>query len=120
MLILIGVFRDSVVSSNSLWSSKFGRTIYNSIMSRSRFQELITCITFYDIDSQPLDKYNKIKELIEHLNSKFTEVYSPSDCLTVDETLSLFRGRTCFLTYMPSKPGRYGILLRTLACAKSR
>lgn len=124
-LFLIGFFKDSTITVARLWSKNFGRLIYNGVMSKSRFIILTSYITFDDIykegrDDPKSDKYVKIQHLIEYLNERWTNVYSPSPNLTVDETLSLFRGRTSFLTYMPSKPGKYGILLRTLACSESR
>ena len=52
------------------------------------------------------------KNLLKH--------YKPSDCLTIDETLVSYRGRCPFKVYMPSKPGKYGMLVRSVSKARNR
>lgn len=126
LLYIIGSFKDSTIRTSRLWSTEFGRKLYNGCMSRSRFLEILTFITFDDIKSpmrndEGADKYSKIQELMDEINSNCIKIFSPSPYLCVDETLSLFKGRCAqFMTYMPSKPGKYGLLIRTCADAKNR
>lgn len=118
LLFIIGSFKDSSINSTKLWSKLRGRSLYNGCMSRNRFNQLLSTLTFDDIerpnrDDRNSDKYLKIQMVIESIRDRCVENYSPYSYLTVDETLSLFRGHTSFLTYMPSKPDKYGLLLRT-------
>ena len=48
------------------------------------------------------------------------EYYTPSDCITVDETPRAYRGRCDFVIYMPNKPDKYGLLFRDVADTRSR
>lgn len=40
--------------------------------------------------------------------------------MTIDEQLVPFRGRCCFIQYMPKKPARYGLKFWTLCDVKTR
>lgn len=45
--------------------------------------------------------------------------YTPSEYLTVDETLLSFRGRCPFKMFIPSKPDKYGIKIISLCDART-
>ena len=51
--------------------------------------------------------------------SKFISNYVPSEQVTVDEQLCTTKGRVSFKTYIPPKPGKYGIKIWVLADAKN-
>lgn len=42
-------------------------------------------------------------------NANLAKLYKPTECLTVDEQLFLYRCRTRFTQYIPSNPSKYGI-----------
>lgn len=46
------------------------------------------------------------------------KLYELSECVTVDEILLKFRGRSDKISYMPKKPGKYGLVIRVLCDAK--
>ena len=50
--------------------------------------------------------------------AKCRDNYVPSEQITVDEQLCTTRGRVGFKTYIPTKPGKYGIKIWVLADAK--
>ena len=67
--------------------------------------------------------YHKKDAPISFVWDKFIENckmnYIPSEQLTVDEQLCTTKGRVPFKTYIPTKPGKYGIKIWVLADAKT-
>ena len=61
-----------------------------------------------------------MREVFEEFNALLLKYFWPSDCVTVDETLRAFRGRCSFVTYIPNKPAKYGLLIRDMSDARSR
>jgi hypothetical protein len=54
-------------------------------------------------------KLFKIYPIIEHLNSKFQSLYLPNQNITIDESLTLWKGRLSFRQYIPLKAAKFGI-----------
>ena len=105
-------------------------------MYRDRFEIILTHLHFYDnnaetptepqqVESQqaeqavPLlavsqDKIKKIRPLVDLLNKKCSNVYTPDKDLAIDESLVKFKGRLGFKQYIPAKRARFGIKLFVL------
>ncbi|GLD67801.1 piggyBac transposable element-derived protein 4-like protein [Lates japonicus] len=95
----------------------FGRPLHNPMykatMSIGRFEDIRRFLRFddkrtraYRLETDHMAAFRYIWDLfLINCRQKFI----PSDCVTVDEQLVPFRGRTKFLQYMPSKPAKYGI-----------
>lgn len=97
-----------------LWSRDDGRPLFNKIMPRQRFQQILKVLRFDDAASRrqqrtTTDKLQPIKKCFEMWNAFLRDAYIPGESMTVDEQLVTFRGRCPFRQYIPSKPGRYGI-----------
>lgn len=84
-------------------------------MSLNRFKAITRFIRFDNNATREFrltnDKAAAISEAFEMVNVNLAKLYVPSDCLTVDEQLFPYRGRTRFTQYIPSKPAKYGIKL---------
>ena len=52
-------------------------------------------------------------------NKNCSTFYTPSEYVTVDETLLSFRGKCPFKTYIPAKPDRYGMKILSLCDART-
>jgi hypothetical protein len=50
-----------------------------------------------------------MRNLFDILKEKFSEFYSPSEHLAVDEDIVEFKGHVIFRQYIPKKPKRFGI-----------
>lgn len=113
VLILIGAYKSRNEEISQLWSKKDGRKIFNDIMSRNRFQNILRVIRFDNPGERRKkrspDKLQPIREYFEIWNDYLQDAYIPSWCMTVDEQLVTFRGKCPFRQYIPSKPGRNGI-----------
>ncbi|KAJ4444229.1 hypothetical protein ANN_06020 [Periplaneta americana] len=124
ILILMGANNDSELPIDDLWGKVLGKNIYTATMSRIRFGELLSLIRFDDkqtrTERRKQDKFCPIREVFYKIDELFVKYYIPSTHLTIDEMLSLFRGRCPFKVFMKDKPGKYGILIRMLSDAHTR
>lgn len=80
--------------------------IFNYVMSGRRYEQILRCLCASELNAQG---ENKILKFIDMLTLNFREVYNPSEELSLDESLLLFRGRLNFRQYIKSKKARYGI-----------
>ncbi|KAJ1180285.1 hypothetical protein NDU88_005507 [Pleurodeles waltl] len=55
------------------------------------------------------DRLFKIRPVLDHFVDRFSEVYVPGKEISVDESLVLFKGRSVFKQYIPSKRAGYEI-----------
>ncbi|KAJ4447932.1 hypothetical protein ANN_09941 [Periplaneta americana] len=82
---------------DNLWGKVLGKNIYRATMSRIRFGELLSLIRFDDMQTRTerrkQDKFCPIREVFYKTDELFVKYYIPSAHLTIDEMLSLFRGR---------------------------
>ena len=102
------------------WSTNplYNNEVAPSIMFHNRFQELLRYIHFVDnVTIDLTDQRAKIQALVDLLQSKFQELYTPEDSIVIDESLIPWRGRLIFCQYIPFKAHKYGIKLFKL-CAR--
>ncbi|XP_044133452.1 piggyBac transposable element-derived protein 4-like [Bufo gargarizans] len=89
-------------------------------MSRQRYEILLKFFHFNDNSQCPsnsspdYDRLYKIRPLLDYLSEKCLTVYTPSENVSVDESLVKFKGRLHFKQFLPSKRARYGIKLYKL------
>lgn len=96
------------------WASKgiYKLDIPRSIMSRNRFQLLLSMLHFNNNETiQKGERTGKIQPLVNLLQRKCQELFYPGEEIVVDETLVPWRGRLIFRQYIPNKAHRYGIKL---------
>lgn len=113
IVILIGVYKSNSENVSQLWSKEDGRPIFNKLMSRNRYQQILRVLRFDDASSRrrnrSTDKLQPIRDVFEEWDLNLRDAYTPGPHMTVDEQLVCFRGRCPFRQYIPSKPGKYGI-----------
>ena len=109
------------------WSTdKFYSTpVFGQIMTRERFQLILRFFHFQnnqDLNHNPQDpnrdRLFKIRPIIDMLKERFQTVYYPSEHITVDESLVLYKGRLLFKQYIKSKRARFGIKFYELATSE--
>jgi hypothetical protein len=54
-------------------------------------------------------KLFKIFPVISHLNKTFQELYLPNQDISIDESLTLWKGRLSFKQYLTLKASKFGI-----------
>lgn len=84
--------------------------MYGQTLSRNRYETILRCLCFYDpftIDKS--DRLHKINNVLGPIISNIQTKYYPKECLSLDESMLLWRGRLSFRQYIPSKAHKYGI-----------
>ena len=91
---------------------------FSQIMTEKRFRLLLKFLHFADnskfYPDQPHKKLYKIQQILDHLKSKFSSVYTPEQNICVDESLLLWKGRLGWVQYIPSKRSRFGVKIYKL------
>ena len=109
------------------WSkdTMYNTPFFNQLMTRTRFQLINKFLHFqnneepnYNANDQQRDRLHKIRDIMEMLRNKFRTVYYPSENVTVDESLILFKGRLHFKQYIRTKKSRFGIKFYELSTAE--
>ncbi|XP_012565096.1 piggyBac transposable element-derived protein 4-like [Hydra vulgaris] len=97
----------------------FSTPIFSRLMRRDRFESIRKMMHFtYPGNKNHDDSLCKLRSLIDSLSKCFSENYTPEQNVSVDEYLSLWKGRLKFRVFIPTKRERYGIKL--YMCCESK
>ena len=81
-----------VPNIEAYWSTAWTSEIFSRVLRRDRFQQLFWLLHVSHDDSDvPLARINKVKALLDLLVPNFQESYTPSQDISVDETMVGFR-----------------------------
>lgn len=58
---------------------------------------------------------HKVQNIVDHVDRKFREMFSPKEDISIDESTIGFKGRIIFKMYNPQKPTKWGIRVYTVA-----
>lgn len=106
----------------SYWSerSSIETPLFRKTMPFSRFTLLSRYLHFVnDADMNQTDQLRKLQSVVEYLNKKFFEIYTPEENVVIDESLMKFKGRLPYKQFNPSKRARFGIKFYKLCESKS-
>lgn len=79
-------------------------------MSLRRFLAISHFLHFADNENaDDNDKLKKIRNIVNYLNDKFTNLYTPKSSICIDESLMKYKGRLSFVQFIASKRARFGI-----------
>jgi len=117
LLLMMDILKKPLIAQ--YWSKNSLNTtpLFSSVMSRNRFQLLLSMLHFNDNTQQlsrddPLqDKLFKLRPVVDHLFEYFQVTYSMSKDVCIDESLLLWKGRLPFKQYIPIKRSRFGVKL---------
>ncbi|PNF13965.1 hypothetical protein B7P43_G08678 [Cryptotermes secundus] len=104
---------------DTLKDEQYYTPFYHNTMVRDRFFHILRFLHFENNEAPPnrddpeYDRLWKIRKIFNNLNSKFCELYYPSEHLAVDEVIVLFKG-SVFWQYTPKKHKRFGIKIYKL------
>lgn len=124
LLYLAGMFRSNRQNLRDLWQTDgTGIDIFRNTMSINRFQFLMVCLRFDNIENRKdrlaIDKLAAVRGILDKFVENCKHAYTPSQYVTIDEKLESFRGRCAFKQYIPNKPAKYGIKVQALVDARS-
>ena len=114
-----------IILYRSYWSNSwpYQNNNFRDIMSSHRFELLLKFLHLNDSKKQPArgqpgyDKLYKVRPLLDAVVKNFQANYTPSENLSIDESMIGFKGRLAFLQYMPKKPQKWGMKAWVLADA---
>jgi len=113
IFMLMGIIQKPTLRLYFARNQLVATPIFGSIISLDRFESI--CRFLHFTDNTTIDTYQgppklfKIHLIIAHLNSKFQALYLPSQNISVDESLTLWKGRLSFKQYLPLKSSKFGI-----------
>ena len=109
-------------TAEELFRGPYAPAPFTATFSFRRYLKLLRCLRFDDVATRDVrregDKFCLLRDVFNSFDENLRRHLKPSDDVCVDETLVRFRGRCGFKVYMPSKPGKYGILFRSVADAE--
>ena len=121
LVVTAGHLKQNYLSLNDLWDKKYGPPIFRATMPKCRFIALTRFMRFDNKETRTArraaDKRAPIRDLFNEINTLLLSYYTPSEYLTVDEQLVLFKGPS--RQYIPSKPNKYGMKIFWICDAKS-
>lgn len=109
--------RNKKLSLHEYWSTDplLNSPIFRECMSRDRFSSIYRYLHFCNNTEAPnRDRLFKIGAVLEKIKERFKSAFYPFECLVIDESLVLFKGRLVFKQYIKTKRHRFGIKLYVL------
>ena len=102
---------------NAYWNTNpaLGCPWISGTMSKNRFMKITQYLhVSNNVNAVPnghpeYDPLFKVRNLVNHLKTRFSSVYLPHKNISIDEAMIPFRGRLSFRQYMPAKPTKFGI-----------
>lgn len=124
LLILSGVKKVNHTNFLELWTADgTGMDIFRACMSYNRFLFLLRVIRLDDKatreERRKTDKLAAIRPFLDAFVRNCKSAYCLGEFITIDEMLAAFRGRCCFIQYMPKKPAKYGVKIFILCDSKT-
>ena len=109
------------------WSSDplLGVPAVSKVMTAKRFKKITETIHVNDNEKilpksdENYDKLHKLRPMIDQLNEAIGSAYKPSKCVSIDESMIAFKGRSTLKQYMPLKPVKRGYKVWCLADAEN-
>lgn len=120
ILLLFGVFMlmaiDSRTSLHEYWKGgPLAMANFRSILSHNRYSLLNKFLHFVpndgtgSVNSVMSHKLRKLEPILVHLQEKFSTLYNLGRNISIDESLTLFKGRLSWIQAIRSKAARFGI-----------
>ena len=115
LLLGMGTFQQCEMTDHWTDHGLFTAPGFAQVMSRNRFQLLVSCVHFVDNttvergdNGSSLDALFKIRKFIDAVITNFCTKYTPSRCVAIDEQMVANKGRLSFKQYLPAKPTKWG------------
>ena len=91
VVILICVYKSNNKNVAQLWIKEDGRPIFNKLISRYRYQQILRVLRFDDPNSRRRnrseDEFQNIRDVFDQWDLNLRDAYTPGPHMTVDEQL---------------------------------
>lgn len=114
LVILMGIVHKP--SIHDYWSTDdlYWTPIFSKSMTRDRFYLILKFFHFnnnndpsHDPNNEDRDRLHKIRPILKIVRDRLQRVYNPVKCLSVEESLVLFKCRLHFKQYIRTKRARF-------------
>lgn len=123
LLFMSGVLKNCNLNPDDFFSPVFGPSLFRATMTKKRFEFLLSNLRFDDKETRDTrrssDKFADFRDLWIGFEKNCSNYYTPSQYITVDETLLSFRGRCPFKMFIPNKPDKYGLKIISICDART-
>ena len=113
-----GVLGLNHTQYSDLFSEMKGHHIFSATTSRDRFKFIMAHLKFESravaIANFDSDRMAAVRQVFEILNSNFSKYVTPSEYLTIAQTLYPLHTQIAFKAYNPNKSFKYGINIKGL------
>ena len=93
-----------------------GSQLFGATMRQNRLEFLYSSISFEDFHTRsqrwPNDRFSAFRDVFEIFCRNFSSLLIPVEYLCLDEALYPMRNKLSFKRFNPSKPAKYGLLLK--------
>ena len=118
--LLIGLMKGKNVNIREFWSEKYGQKMIIESIGIRKFETITRFIRFDRRSTRNRqDRLAPVRIVWDMLIERCKKLYNPSEQVTVDEQLVIFKGRCPFKVYIPNKPGKYGMKIWALCDASN-
>jgi hypothetical protein len=113
LFMLMGIIQKPTLRTYFTTKRLISTSGFRDIITRERLEVICKFLHFTDHESisnfEGPEKLFKIFPVISHLNNKFQELYLPNQDISIDESLTLWKGCLSFKQHMPLKASKFGI-----------
>ena len=122
MIILMGIHRLPQV--RDYWSGAWGLGVseISSVMPLYRFESIHHFLhvtnnkVLFPKEHPDYDKLGKVRQFLNLIQANFLKYYIPHQPVSVDESMTAFKGRSSIKQYMPKKPIKRGFKSWAMSC----
>ena len=110
--LLMGIIQKPTLKSYFSTHHLISTPGFRDVMARNRFEQILRYIHFSNnkaTNYQGPPKLQKIYPVLSYLNNKYQKLYCPKQDISIDESLTLWKGRLGFKQYLPLKTSKFGI-----------
>lgn len=125
MKVFIGVLMNMAINEKPTVKDYFSMDwlnmypFFSDVFTRDRFLQIFRALHVCPPappGSSPLaTRAQKIKNIVDYIDLKSRDLYSPGENIAIDESTVGFKGRTTLKMYNPQKPTKWGLRVYVLA-----
>ena len=118
LMYLLGLPGMNTHRISKLYEPVIGQAVFIATMIKNRFKLLNAALCLDDHITRPVrwknDRFAAMREFFKLFNTNCCTHVIPGPCLALDETLYPMRKQIGVKHYNPSKPAKYGLLIKSI------
>lgn len=107
--ISLGIVRLPTIKSCFSNMTLLKTEVFRRLFTESRYWNLNAAFHLANGPLPPDDPIHPVRPIVDHINQKFKEMYNLAQDISIDESLTLWKGPLGFKQYIKTKAARFGI-----------